>query len=201
MAFTFTCSACEGQLSAERHQIAATAPCPQCQILVRVPDPADRASGSQTLIAEQAPVAFRLDQGESDSEMDMTPMVDVTFLLLIFFMVTAAFAAQKVFETPTPDDEQASQQTQIDQSDAVTVRVDEFNTFHVSCSAWGDEKEAPSPQDLIISLRQARLDAGARELLVMASGEAWHERVIAAMDAGTEVGMDDVKLVTVEDEE
>ena len=35
-------------------------------------------------------------------EMDMTPMVDVTFLLLIFFMVTAAFTMQKSFEIPTP---------------------------------------------------------------------------------------------------
>lgn len=34
-----------------------------------------------------------------DDTVDMTAMVDVTFLLLIFFMVTASFAAQKVFET------------------------------------------------------------------------------------------------------
>ena len=30
-----------------------------------------------------------------DNEIDMTPMVDTTFLLLLFFMITAAFSLQK----------------------------------------------------------------------------------------------------------
>ena len=41
-------------------------------------------------------------------DMDMTPMVDVTFLLLIFFMITSAFQMQKSFEVPTPSMDQAS---------------------------------------------------------------------------------------------
>ncbi|HUG70447.1 MAG TPA: biopolymer transporter ExbD [Pirellulaceae bacterium] len=39
------------------------------------------------------------------SESDMTPMVDVTFLLLIFFMVTAAFAMQRSMVVPKPGPE------------------------------------------------------------------------------------------------
>ncbi len=35
-------------------------------------------------------------------EADMTPMVDVTFLLLIFFMVTAAFTMQSAIVVPKP---------------------------------------------------------------------------------------------------
>ena len=38
---------------------------------------------------------------ESRPEMDMTSMVDVTFLLLIFFMVTASFIGQRAIEQPT----------------------------------------------------------------------------------------------------
>ena len=34
-------------------------------------------------------------QPREEEELDMTPMVDVTFLLLIFFMVTASFSLQK----------------------------------------------------------------------------------------------------------
>ena len=41
---------------------------------------------------------------------------------------------------------------------------------------------------------------GATRMLVMAAGDAHHEKVVTAMDAGTEVGMEDVKLVTMEDE-
>jgi hypothetical protein len=38
-------------------------------------------------------------------------------------------------------------------------------------------------------------------LLVIAHGNAWHEKVVLAMDAGTDVGMTEVKLVTVEDDQ
>ena len=39
----------------------------------------------------------RREVSEED-DLDMTPMVDVTFLLLIFFMVTASFTLQKSIE-------------------------------------------------------------------------------------------------------
>src|SRR5688572_20269137 len=40
-------------------------------------------------------VSLREKSAPQEAEMDMTPMVDVTFLLLIFFMVTASFTMQK----------------------------------------------------------------------------------------------------------
>ena len=52
---------------------------------------------------------MRMSKGKrEEEEMDMTPMVDVTFLLLIFFMVTAAFSVQKVIEVPAPQEQEAS---------------------------------------------------------------------------------------------
>jgi len=141
-------------------------------------------------------------------EMDMTPMVDVTFLLLIFFMVTAAFTMQKSFEIPTPKTDQPSTQTKTiddfeEDPNYVLVRIDEYNTFYVIASSWDEERECPGEQDLIVNLRLAtRGDDGANanKLLVMAHGNASHERVVMAMDAGSAIGMEDVKLVTVEDD-
>lgn len=40
-------------------------------------------------------------------EIDLTPMVDMTFLLLIFFMITASFQLQKDLEVPSPSPEQS----------------------------------------------------------------------------------------------
>ncbi len=154
----------------------------------------------------ETPIQFALDREANESEMDMTPMVDVTFLLLIFFMVTAAFTMQKSFQVPTPksDSPSTAPQTVEDfESDPsyVIVRIDEYNTFHVAAANWDEEEEAPSGQDLLIKLRKARGEGdGARRLLVMAHGDATHEKVVTAMDAGNEVGMEEVKLVTMEDE-
>lgn len=141
-----------------------------------------------------------------ETDVDMTPMVDVTFLLLIFFMVTAAFALQKSFRTPVPSSEQpSSQPTTFEELEAdprnIVVRLDEFDTYHVSISSWSEPVEAPSPQDLLIQLRRAKNDTNAdtptTRMLLVCHGNAHHERVIQAMDAANEVGLEDVKLVTV----
>lgn len=152
--------------------------------------------------------SFVRKEKPENPEMDMTPMVDVTFLLLIFFMVTAAFTMQKSFEIPTPKTDQPSSQTKTlddfeEDPNYVIVRVDEFNTFYVLSSAWDEERECPREQDLIVSLRDASQGTNgtnANRLLVMAHGNSDHERVVMAMDAGAVVGMEDVKLVTVEDD-
>lgn len=155
------------------------------------------------MVEDHIVIDFRRTEKQTDAEMDMTPMVDVTFLLLIFFMVTAAFTMQRSFEVPTPNSDQASTTTVQDPEEdenVIVLRIDEFNTFHVLAPAWDEEQEAPSKQDLLVSLREARQSGSASQLLVKAHGDARYEKVIMAMDAGTAVGMDDVKLMTVEDD-
>ncbi len=142
------------------------------------------------------------DQGE----MDMTPMVDVTFLLLIFFIMTAAFALQKAIEIPPTEEETAQKQTLEDfeeDQDYVVVRVDADNVFWVSSPASDKEQEAPSEVELLAQLRAARGPAaggrGPSKMLVLASGDARHEFVVKALDAGTAVGMEEVKLSTMDE--
>jgi biopolymer transport protein ExbD len=52
---------------------------------------------------------------------DMTPMVDVAFLLLIFFMVTTVFRTPQALEINLPPDEKA--EVQVAESKVVTVRI------------------------------------------------------------------------------
>ncbi|MCG8448481.1 MAG: biopolymer transporter ExbD, partial [Pirellulales bacterium] len=65
-------------------------------------------------IADQGDDLKRLRAGSSEDDMDLTPMVDVTFLLLIFFMITAAFALQKALEVPPVEDEEAAPTQTVD---------------------------------------------------------------------------------------
>ena len=139
-----------------------------------------------------------------DTEMDMTPMVDVTFLLLVFFMVTAAFTLQKSIQVPAPQ-ESDQPSTNVQQKDPeedpdyVTVEVDAFNTFRVITNEW--EEEAPSVAELHVQLRRAKsASPPPSKLLIKANTEALHEKVVAALDAGTAVGMESVQLTTVEDQ-
>ena len=87
-------------------------------------------------------VSFKKNELAKD-DMDMSPMVDVTFLLLIFFMITASFSSEKVFEKPPPLSDLSSKPPDKppDQSDTVRVQIDEFNAYTVIFST-GDEREA-----------------------------------------------------------
>jgi biopolymer transport protein ExbD len=147
----------------------------------------------------------RLEKGRSAPDMDMTPMVDVTFLLLIFFMITAAFALQKALEIPpVEDDETAASHTVEDlEKDSIVVRVDGDNVFWIGCPMWSEEQRAPSVTDMRSKLREARKGdsrgPGPAKMLVQANGDATHEHVVAALDAGSAVGMEDIRLMTYED--
>ena len=52
---------------------------------------------------------------------DMTPMVDVAFLLLIFFMVTTVFRTPQALEINLPPDEKT--EIKVRESNVLTVRV------------------------------------------------------------------------------
>lgn len=135
--------------------------------------------------------------------MDMTPMVDVTFLLLIFFMVTASFAMQKSLEFPNADkkDDTAQNRTIQDienRDDFVIVRIDSDDAYHI------EDRETFSRQELLSILREIReLHAGGMgpplNLLVIASKSARHEAVVSAIDVGNAAGISHIKYTTVDD--
>lgn len=144
---------------------------------------------------------------DGETDVDMTPMVDVTFLLLIFFMVTAAFTLQRSLQVPTPKPEEPSttarERDSSEDPGRVTVHVDENNTFRVVTADW--DLEAPSKHELLIKLRDARGGSGRGErpskLLVKANVDALHEAVVAALDAGSQVSMEQIELMMVEENE
>lgn len=147
-----------------------------------------------------------LNLRRSDDQMDMTPMVDVTFLLLIFFMLTAAFALQKALSVPPVADDAAAQSQSVDEfeEDQITIRVDGDNLYWIGAPGWGEEERAPSVPQMLALLREARQRirrVDTASLLVQANGDAIHESVVAALDAGMSVGLEDIRLQSYEDED
>ncbi|MFN0050730.1 MAG: ExbD/TolR family protein [Planctomycetales bacterium] len=127
-----------------------------------------------------------------EEEMDLTPMVDMTFLLLIFFMITASFSVQKsiAFPPPTPDQKGAAQtlQTLEDlETSSVIVRVDDRNVIYV------DDEPLADPRRLVDVLRAA-LSAQRNELVLTADDNALHETVVTVIDAATAAGMQKIRM-------
>ena len=134
-----------------------------------------------------------------EAEMDMTPMIDVVFLLLIFFMVTASFGLQKSIELPVPDQEQSAKEASTpkqpeDQDAEIVVNVTKDNRIFV------EGEEAPTRQELYARLRDRQHQGGrtTNRMLVIAESQALHEFVVRAIDAGNVVGMESVRIQTTE---
>lgn len=136
---------------------------------------------------------------------DMTPMVDITFLLLIFFMSTANFTLQKSLEVPVQKEQKAStravQVASDDTQDSVTVQVDEFNAYLVLMPD-GTDREASSKPDLLMALEDARNVPTAEppeKLVVEAHRDCTHKAVVAALDAGRDMNFIRFQVSVVEE--
>ncbi len=75
---------------------------------------------------------------------DMTPMVDIAFLLLIFYMVSTVFSMPQAMEINLPPADQ-EEEVEVKESNLLTIRVDEESRF------WWNLK-TPTPENLPLLL-------------------------------------------------
>ncbi len=201
------CTQCGGEIHAVAKQLGREVLCPHCRKVTilaeaqpipeeEVPPPVEEITAEELESSRLIP--RRLFTVE---EVDMTPMVDVTFLLLIFFMVTAAFSLQRSLEIPPPESNSptAEQTLQNEQdNNSVIVRIMKSNAI------WVDDREIPSRQELLAVLREMTNPRGpsppVTTMLVLADGRARHETVVMVLDAGNAVAMKNIQLKT-EDQE
>ena len=137
-----------------------------------------------------------------EDELDMTPMVDVTFLLLIFFMVTASFTIQKSLEQahaktddPSPNPVDVDQQPK----DYVQILIDQTNTFYVTTKSE-DEVECPSDSEMRSKVRDAFENEGAERLVIVAHVESLHRKVVTAWDTGAINNAAEIEIQTTEED-
>jgi biopolymer transport protein ExbD len=127
-------------------------------------------------------------RSNDDGEMDLTPMVDVTFLLLVFFMVTASFSIQKTLEVPppNPDESGASQSQTIKdmEENSILVHIDSRNVISV------DDEPLNDPTRLADIMRSKRMS----EVLITAHENSLHDMLTKVIDASNEIGMQKIRV-------
>ncbi len=137
---------------------------------------------------------FAIRKAETEFEdMDLTPMVDVTFLLLIFFMITASFSLQKTIQIPPPDPDQkgASQSVEMLEElldESIQVDINEENQVSI------DDEPLADINELASTLGEKMSVDGKSELVLTAHAASLHENVIRVIDAAKEVGMQKIRL-------
>jgi len=130
----------------------------------------------------------RARAADSTEEMDLTPMVDVTFLLLIFFMITASFSIQKSLAVPPPEPKDKGVSNEITPADikdsSILVEIDARNLVTV------DEQIVSNLDSLPRVLKAARKP----EILIVAHHDSLHEVVVRVIDASNEISLQKIRV-------
>lgn len=121
--------------------------------------------------------------------LDMTPLIDGVFLLLIFFAVATTFSKETRLGIDLPE---ASGQAPVAVSDAIEVSVAESGEYAVNGQALVNTQRG--------TLREAVLAAaaGRKDLpfFITADAKATHQAVVTAMDVAGELGFANLSIVT-----
>ena len=146
---------------------------------------------------EDAPRGVRESRLANDG-LDMTPMVDVTFQLLIFFMITASFVTQKSLQTtpPEPNEDTGAVTVQLEdmKDESVIVNIDETGGLMV------DDVPIEGASALVEALMAKMATEQKTELLIEADYNATHGAIIQVIDAGISAGMQNIRKTSRQDE-
>jgi biopolymer transport protein ExbD len=148
--------------------------------------------GEHPLLEERLPrPAIVQTRSYQDAEMDMTPMIDVVFQLLIFFMITAAFVVQKTLDLPqSKTDSRPSAPTTMSRlkEDFIVVAIQPGPVITVN--------EQPVAVDgLAGALRRAARGRDTVEMVLDVDDQVEHETVVQALDAAGEAEIERVMFV------
>jgi len=131
---------------------------------------------------------------EDESRVDMNALIDVTLVLLIFFILTTSYAAlQKRLEAPSPGK---------DKDNLKVVHVKEAEQSMVSVKVLMEngqpvihvEKEVVDPANLRKALAR-HVHPGKTILLLQHDDDVPHDLVVRVIDQAKGAGMDSVSLV------
>ena len=127
-------------------------------------------------------------------EITLTPMIDVVFLLLIFFMVTTTFNQQSELKISLP--EAPGQETE-DVKKQITLTINEEGTYFIS----GDDGYAhqlinQKNETLRRALMQAAGNTRNIPFIISADSKTPHQAVITALDIAGQLGFKRITFAT-----
>jgi biopolymer transport protein ExbD/biopolymer transport protein TolR len=127
-----------------------------------------------------------LRKNTEDPQVDLTPMVDVVFLLLIFFMISTTFIDTPGIDIKLPA---SSAETPIQAPEEITVYLAKNGEIHY-------EKEEISFAELTSLLKSYHAQAAGMTFLLLADRDARHGKVVQVMDVAREAGFGKLAIGT-----
>ncbi len=123
---------------------------------------------------------FRLKK-RNKLDITLTPMIDVVFLLLIFFMVTTTFSTETQIKIKLPE---AEGEAINEKSKVIALTIDADGIYYVNNHQVINQK--------LTTLKKAIMDAAgnsrALPFIISADAKTPHQAVIRALDVASQAG-------------
>jgi biopolymer transport protein ExbD len=125
----------------------------------------------------------RKHRAEDESEINLTPMLDVTFIMLIFFIVTASFVKESGIDVNRPA--------------ATTAEVKERGNILIAISDKGEiwvDKRQVDPRALRANIERLHAENPQGSVVIQADMESKNGLLVEVMDAARQAGVFNVSI-------
>ena len=122
-------------------------------------------------------------QEEEENEINLTPMLDVVFIMLIFFIVTASFIKEAGIQVSRPDAPTADKQ----EDAAILIAISANDEI------WIDRREV-EPRGLRTHIERLHAENPKGSIVIQADEESTNEMLVIVMEAAKQVGVTNVAI-------
>jgi len=133
---------------------------------------------------------FRSEQNEP-VDINLTPLIDVVFLLLIFFMVSTTFQKSAEIQIDLPE---ASGQPPETKEFVLEIGIDSLGRYFINNRVLVDKKLAT----LKLAIQQTMTGDNKNHphIIISSDKDASYQSVVTAMDAVNQLGLNKFSLTT-----
>ena len=124
--------------------------------------------------------------------LELVPLIDVVFLLLIFFMVTTTFVSETKIDLTLP--EAASGEGIDSEISAISLNVDKDGRYSVNGVLLDQHDRSAIAESLLLSTRPGDPN---QVIVLSADYRSEYQSVVTALDALSSVGLYNVAMKTV----
>jgi biopolymer transport protein ExbD len=132
---------------------------------------------------------FRNQTVEDDSGVNLTPLIDVVFLLLIFFMVSTTFDTTSELKIELPE---ASARNQTSATEKLTIMIDPRGFYYIN----GKRLKNKNAELLLLELHRVVGSNKAIPVVIQSDANSPVQSMVTALDIVGQMGMTHLSIAT-----
>ena len=128
---------------------------------------------------------FKRQTDDEETEIDITPMLDVVFIMLIFFIVTATFVKEAGVEVFKPQ----AKTSESMKTANILIAIDSKDGI------WIDGAQI-EPTAVTVNVKRLRSENPKGTIMIQADKESSHNMLLEVYEGAKEAGADEIAIST-----